>query len=117
LIGPDVVVQSKTAEAMSMALHELAHNAEKYGAYSTPEGRVVIGWQIVGEGPGAEFVLEWAESGGPAVAAPGEPGFGTRIIRDVPKARLGGEVEVDYAKTGFRFTLHCPAANVLAQPD
>ncbi|MFM5893712.1 MAG: PAS domain S-box protein [Novosphingobium sp.] len=117
VIGPDVVIQSKTAEAMSMALHELAHNAEKYGAYSVPQGRVVIGWQIVGEERDAEFVLEWAESGGPAVAAPGEPGFGTRIIRDVPKARLGGEVAVDYAQTGFRFTLHCPAANVLAQPD
>jgi PAS domain S-box-containing protein len=117
VIGPDVVIQAKTAEAMSMALHELAHNAEKYGAYSVPEGRVVIGWQILGEEADAEFVLEWAESGGPAVAAPGEPGFGTRIIRDVPKARLGGEVAVDYAQTGFRFTLHCPAANVLAQPD
>ncbi len=117
VIGPDVVIQSKTAEAMSMALHELAHNAEKYGAYSAPEGRVVIGWQISGAGPDAEFVLEWAESGGPEVDPPGSEGFGTRIIRDVPKARLGGEVEVDYARTGFRFTLHCPAGNVLAQPD
>lgn len=117
VIGPDVVIQSKTAEAMSMALHELAHNAEKYGAYSTPEGRVVIGWQIAGAGPDAEFVLEWAESGGPEVDPPGSEGFGTRIIRDVPKARLGGEVEVDYARTGFRFTLHCPAGNVLAQHE
>jgi len=117
VIGPDVVIQSKTAEAMSMALHELAHNAEKYGAYSTPKGRVVIGWQIAGAGPDAEFVLEWAESGGPEVDPPGSEGFGTRIIRDVPKARLGGEVEVDYARTGFRFTLHCPAGNVLAQHE
>ena len=117
LSGADVVVQPATAEALSMTLHELATNAEKYGAYSVPGGTVRISWDIGGTGSDAEFVLRWTESGGPPVPQNGEPGFGSRIIRDVPKGRLRGEVETEYAPQGFRFTLRCPAANVLAAPE
>ena len=117
IIGPDVVIQSNTAEALSMALHELATNAEKYGAYSVPNGLVKISWDVGGTGVDSEFVLRWTESGGPPVPQNGQPGFGTRIIRDVPSGRLRGEVETEYAPQGFRFTLRCPAANVLALPE
>ena len=117
LSGADVVVQPATAEALSMTLHELATNAEKYGAYSVPAGTVRISWDIGGTGADAEFVLRWTESGGPPVPQNGEPGFGSRIIRDVPKGRLRGEVETEYAPQGFRFTLRCPADNVLAAPE
>ena len=117
LIGPDVVIQPATAEALSMALHELATNAMKYGAYSVPAGMVKISWDLGGTGSDEEFVLRWTESGGPPVPQNGQPGFGTRIIRDVPKGRLRGEVETEYAPQGFRFTLRCPAANVLAGAD
>ena len=117
LIGPDVVIQSNTAEALSMALHELATNADKYGAFSVPGGLVKITWDVGGTGTDAEFVLRWTESGGPSVPQNGQPGFGTRIIRDVPSGRLRGEVETEYAPQGFRFTLRCPAANVLALPE
>jgi len=117
IVGPDVVVQSSTAEALSMALHELATNAEKYGAFSVPGGLVKISWDVGGIGSDAEFVLRWIESGGPPVPQDGKPGFGTRIIHDVPKGRLRGEVETEYAPRGFRFTLRCPAANVLALPE
>ena len=117
LNGPDVVIQPATAEALSMALHELATNAEKYGAYSVPGGLVQINWDLGGTGSDEEFVLRWTESGGPPVPQNGQPGFGTRIIRDVPSGRLRGEVETEYAPQGFRFTLRCPAANVLALPE
>jgi two-component sensor histidine kinase len=97
-----------------MTLHELATNAEKYGAYSVPAGTVRISWDISGTAAEAEFVLRWTESGGPMVVQTNQPGFGSRIIRDVPSGRLRGEVETEYAPQGFRFTLRCPAANVLA---
>ena len=117
LSGPELVVQPATAEALSMALHELAANAEEYGAYSVPAGRVRINWDVSGTGADAEFVLRWTESDGPPVKQTNQPGFGSRIIRDVPKGRLRGEVETELAPQGFRFTLRCPAANVLAASD
>ena len=115
--GANVIVQPATAEALSMTLHELATNAEKYGAYSVPAGTVRISWDITGTEAEAEFVLRWTESGGPEVIQTNQPGFGSRIIRDVPSGRLRGEVETEYAPQGFRFTLRCPAANVLAAQE
>ena len=117
LSGPDVVIQPATAEALSMTLHELATNAEKFGAYSVPAGLVQLDWDVSGMGSDAEFVLRWTESGGPRVRQNGKPGFGSRLIREVPRGRLRGQVEIEFAPQGFRFTLRCPAENVLAPHD
>ena len=114
LSGDDLVVKPTTAEALSMTFHELATNAEKYGAYSAPAGMVRISWDISGTGSDAEFVLRWTEGGGPKVEQTNEPGFGSRIMHEVPSGRLRGQVETEYAPQGFRFTLRCPAVNVLA---
>lgn len=112
--GPEVVVQPSAAEAVSMALHELATNAEKYGALSVPEGRVAISWEITGEGDAAEFALRWTESDGPAVRSPENKGFGSRIIEEVPRGKLRATVEIAYPPQGYSFTLRCPPQNVLA---
>lgn len=117
LCGPAVVIQPSAAEAVSMALHELATNAEKYGALSVPGGQVEIVWELVGSGADERFVLCWRESGGPAVRPPASKGFGSRIIEEVPRARLRGEVEVAYPPQGYSFTLRCPPENVLADRE
>ncbi|MFC0587959.1 PAS domain S-box protein [Novosphingobium aquiterrae] len=115
--GDDVVVVPSAAEAVSMALHELATNAEKYGALSVPEGRVTISWAITGSGDAAEFALHWRESGGPLVSEPENKGFGSRIIEEVPRGKLRATIEVAYPRDGYTFVLRCPPRNVLAVPD
>ena len=42
--GPDVMLSPKAAEAIGLALHELATNAVKYGALSGTGGQVSICW-------------------------------------------------------------------------
>jgi PAS domain S-box-containing protein len=116
--GPDVAITPAAAEAISMALHEMATNAIKYGAMSVPEGHIAIGWSIQ-ETPDCpakspQFVLGWRESGGPVVVQPTTTGFGSTIIADVPRAKLRGAVAIDYAPEGFRWRLTCPAENALA---
>lgn len=110
--GPPVMLSSAAAETLAMALHEMGTNALKYGALSHPEGRVGIAWDI-GEdtAPGdRRFRITWQEQGGPSVSPPERQGFGTRIIIDVPRAKLNAIVEVDYAPQGFRWQLTCPVA-------
>lgn len=110
--GPDVIIQPGAAESLSMALHEMATNAEKYGALSVPEGRVTIRWRIEpGQGE-PRFVLTWQESGGPPVAPPTQRGFGSRVIEDVPARKLRADVECSYDPAGFRFSLTCPVSHV-----
>jgi PAS domain S-box-containing protein len=109
--GEPLALTPSAAETVGMALHELATNALKYGALSTPEGRVEIGWR---RGEGGGLAMDWRESGGPPVREPERRGFGTRLISDVPRGKFGARVRVDYAPAGFSWALDTPAEGVIA---
>ena len=96
-----VVLKAAAAQAIAMVLHELATNAAKYGALSTPQGQVSVRWRRpLNGGAPARLRLEWREEGGPAVTAPDRPGYGTSVIRDLIPYELGGTVEVEFAVGG-----------------
>jgi PAS domain S-box-containing protein len=111
LQGPEIAVSPQSALSFSMALHELATNAAKYGALSRLGGRVDVTWRIA---PGAEnpFELTWAETGGPTVAEPTRGGFGSRMIKGVLAAQLGATATVHYAATGVVWRIAAPLANL-----
>jgi PAS domain S-box-containing protein len=106
--GPEAHLAPKAAIAIALALHELATNAAKYGALSTPEGRVSLTWALEGEGEARRLHMSWRESGGPPVTAPQKTGFGTRLIEKGLKAELRAEVRLDYAAAGLTMTLNAP---------
>jgi PAS domain S-box-containing protein len=97
--GPDVILTPRGANAMSLALHELATNAVKFGSLSTEVGRVEVTWRRTDDG-GLELL--WQESHGPAVVAPTRRGFGTTLLEKVTGRELGGSVRVDYRTEGVR---------------
>ncbi|HEY6870578.1 MAG TPA: histidine kinase, partial [Novosphingobium sp.] len=75
------------------------------------EGRVRLDWS----GADGCLRLGWSESGGPPVGGPPHThGFGSRLIAEMPRMRLGAEVEIDYRRTGLAWRLICPAAGALA---
>ncbi len=81
LAGPDVVMTAEAAQALGLAIHELATNAIKYGALSAPSGKVSVSWKFDGEaGAPPALLLNWIEQGGPPVAQPRAPRF--RPCRD-----------------------------------
>ncbi|EKV25977.1 Chemotaxis protein methyltransferase CheR [Caenispirillum salinarum AK4] len=100
--GPPVKVAPKRALSLSLVLHELATNAAKYGALSTPEGQIHLSWKAVNQEAEPTVHMEWSESGGPAVHATPEGGFGTRLINRIFDYELGGEVALDFAPNGLR---------------
>ena len=103
----------RAAEVVGMALHELATNSLKYGALSVKGGQVELGWDCT---PGCRmFEMWWRERGGPPVAPPTRKGFGTTLIRDVPRHNLGCEVMLDYNPAGVCWSLQCDE-RVLATP-
>ena len=97
--GPDVFLQASTTVALSLALHELATNASKYGALSIDGGVVDLTWRI---DPAGRFRLTWVESGGPRVAPPTRKGFGTFLIEEALASEPGRRVHLDYAPEGLR---------------
>jgi PAS domain S-box-containing protein len=96
--GPDLILQPATAQSMAIALHELATNAAKYGALSTPNGRVRVEWSV---SPDARFAFRWLEKGGPPVAPPRRRGVGTRVIEQVVEGQMKGEVRLDWRAEGL----------------
>src|SRR5207249_5005423 len=78
--GDDIILNNKAAQAFYMVVHELASNAAKYGAFSVPNGRVDIAWELKPEQKGQRLLFRWSESGGPPVAKPQRRGFGSELI-------------------------------------
>jgi PAS domain S-box-containing protein len=107
--GPNLRLNAFAAQAIGLALHELATNAGKYGALSTDRGRVDVSWGTNGD----TFTMSWSELEGPPVLAPKRRGFGTMVIEGMAKQSLDAAVELDYAPSGLIWRLTCPAANAL----
>jgi len=106
--GPDVVLRAEAGPAMAMVLHELATNAAKYGALSTKGGRVSVRWDRQLNGHPSRLVLEWRESGGPPVLAPGNPSYGSSTICDLIPYEFGGAVDLMFAPEGVQCRLELP---------
>jgi two-component sensor histidine kinase len=92
--------------SFSLALHELATNAAKYGALSVPSGRVAVRWNII-EGDSPRLAMTWTERGGPVVENPRRKGFGSRLIQ-LLSTQMNGEVRINYAPTGVVCEINAP---------
>ena len=110
--GPAVVLLPATAQAVALALHELATNAAKYGALSTETGTLSVTWRADGNA----LVLDWTETGGPPTAEPARLGFGLTIVRSSIEAQFRGGVSYDWRRDGLRCTLSIPAAQIAPSP-
>ena len=106
--GPVVELPSRQALAFSMAFYELATNALKYGALSSPNGVVDLNWRIE-TGEAADLLtVTWSERDGPATEEPTRKGFGSFIIGRALAAETGGSVGTSFSKEGFSWRLEMP---------
>jgi PAS domain S-box-containing protein len=106
--GPNIALKAEAAQAVSMVLHELATNAAKHGALSTPRGRVAVRWYRLQNGDADALRVEWQEAGGPAVKAPPRCGYGAEIIRGLLPYELDGKVDLAFAAEGVRCRFDVP---------
>jgi two-component system CheB/CheR fusion protein len=111
LHGDDLTLLPKQALALSMAMHELATNAAKYGALSVPEGHVTVEWTTPMTEQGCRLHLQWVESDGPTVTPPQRRGFGTRLIGDGLPYDLDGKVTLAFPSSGVICAIDVPLDN------
>jgi two-component sensor histidine kinase len=105
--GPDIVLNPRATHALTLALHELAANAVKFGALSTEQGRVDLVWRATPQGA---VELVWSEQQGPVVSPPVRRGFGRTLLERVTGRELGGEAVMDFRPEGLRVVLTAGAA-------
>ena len=101
--GVAVTLGPRDAQNFSLAVHELATNAVKYGALSVPEGQVAICWTVCSNGKDDVLKFEWHEHGGPAVTNPKHQGFGTAMLNAIFR-----QTRFDYAPEGLNCELIVP---------
>jgi PAS domain S-box-containing protein len=111
--GPEIVLNPRATNALTLALHELGSNAIKYGALSTETGRVDVRWHA---DPDGGFRLVWTELNGPCVTAPSHRGFGHTLLEQVTGRELGGPVLIEFQPGGLCATIKADATALAAAP-
>jgi two-component sensor histidine kinase len=105
--GPSVRIAGQLSSSCALLINELATNAAKYGALSTPNGRVAIAWAV----ENGRIALEWKEKHGPAVQAPARKGFGSSLIEKAFSEKSCA-VRLSYEPDGVRCFITLPAAPI-----
>ena len=104
--GPPVALEAKTAERLSLAIHELTTNAVKHGALVGDEGKIRIRWRKEALNGSDKLIMSWVESG--VDCEPGEiqrEGFGMELLRRSLPYDLRAQTEVELRREGLRFEL------------
>ena len=102
LNGNALFLPAKLAVSLALMFHELATNAAKYGAFSSPNGLLQVSWSASDD----RLNISWDETEGPPVDTIGAPGFGTRLLKSALRA-FDGKTEITFLKTGIHCTMQC----------
>ena len=102
LNGNPLFLPAKLAVSFALIFHELATNAGKYGAFSSPRGLLQVSWSVTDD----RLNIAWDETEGPPVGAVGKAGFGTRLLNSALKP-FDGKTEIAFLKTGIHCTMQC----------
>lgn len=114
--GPEVRLSPTAAVTMTLAFHELATNAARFGALSSAGGRVAVEWSVDQTDDGGVLNLSWRESGGPDVPPPTRRGFGSRLIERGAARELGGRVRLDFEPGGVACLFQLPLSQKITTP-
>jgi two-component sensor histidine kinase len=102
LNGNPLFLPAKLAVSFALMFHELATNAGKYGAFSSPHGLLQVAWSVSDD----RLNITWDETEGPPVGAIGRAGFGTKLLKSALGA-FDGKTEIAFLKTGIHCTMQC----------
>jgi PAS domain S-box-containing protein len=108
LTGPDVMLSPKAVEVLTLAFHELATNALKYGALSRPDGRLKVTWAAVEKRGARWLALDWIEGGVVLHEPVKRRGFGSELVEGRIPYELGGSGRIIIAPEGARCHLEFP---------
>jgi len=108
--GDLIEINPRAAETYGLALHELATNAVKYGALSTPDGWVELTFAL--DPDAGTYRFSWREQGGPSVNPPERSGFGVCVLTRTAPQSIEGESSLEFPPDGLTYSLSAPLSQV-----
>jgi PAS domain S-box-containing protein len=109
ITGPCLPISGNAVTSIALVMHELATNAAKYGALSSPGGYIHIDWSVEKD----ELLLTWKEHGGPPLDGPAErEGFGNLLVRRIATGQFGGQLSYDWKPEGLIIRLAVPVEHL-----
>jgi two-component sensor histidine kinase len=102
LNGDPLFLPDKLAVSLALIFHELATNAGKYGAFSSPRGLLQVSWLVTDD----RLNIAWDETEGPPIGSVGAAGFGTKLLKSALTS-FDGKTEIAFLKTGVHCTMQC----------
>ena len=103
--GPRLLLSTEQVQPLAIVIHELLVNVRTHGALGEPSGRCVIEWRRSANSI-AILVVEHRRHN---PAPPRHAGFGTRIIEQVIKRQLSGDLHNEWRTDGLTTTVTVPA--------
>jgi PAS domain S-box-containing protein len=109
--GPRLSLQPNSAQVLALALHELATNAVKYGAFAQPEGRVKITWRLENDSHHRLAHIVWQETGVriPEGSAT-RKGYGRELIERALPYQLDARTKLQFESDGVRCEIEVPVS-------
>ncbi len=115
--GETFVIRPEAVQNITLALHELATNAVKYGALSAPNGRLEVKWALTEVDDVPHLRLTWHERGGPTSAASPRKGFGTVVLERVVPQALNATAKLDLSSGAVSWTIDLPTIWIVAPAE
>ncbi len=115
LVGPSLSLSPAAAQSIGLALHELATNASKHGAWSQPGGEVHVTWRTGVSDATTRFHMSWCETGGPVVRPPGPKGFGHTVFDRMISQALNAQVDVRFTPDGLSWHFETELAHLICE--
>ncbi|MEM6914543.1 MAG: sensor histidine kinase, partial [Pseudomonadota bacterium] len=99
LQGPPTILRASAAEAIGMAIHELATNATKHGALSDDMGQISIAWE---QSEGGDLLVQWSEKRANSTPLPPvqDKGFGSYVLGPLTAERIDGKASLELRPEG-----------------
>ena len=100
IVGGDLDLAGAAVTALALIFYELATNAAKHGALSSPSGAVTI--EAIVEDDTVSLI--WDERGALVEEVPKKEGFGSKLER-LATGQLGGDIEREWQPDGVRIVV------------
>lgn len=112
LTGEIVWVDPSFVQSIALLFNELISNAERHGALSAQDGRLMVSWTVSAN----DIDIRWRETGMKNLCQPAKTGFGISVIERIIRQQLNQKIIREWTTDGVNYDFTLPRHPSTAAP-